>query len=80
MTHIEIHCGIVQSATIIDANGEKDDPSCIGQLRFFVDIVEPEGTNGIWDGATYAESKQCANELSIDFMVPVHDNVIRRVS
>lgn len=71
---VEIDSGIVTSSIVTDAEGSRSIPSEIGQHRFFVEVVEPDGTRQcLWDGADYREARRQAVELSRSYG-PIQDN------
>ncbi|WP_028034124.1 hypothetical protein [Chelativorans sp. J32] len=72
-THIEITSGTIQSATVTDENGTREDLTRIGEHRFFVEVVEADGKRvSLWDGASHAAAIAQARILSPDFGT-VHD-------
>lgn len=65
---VEIYGGVVQSSTITDANGTRSIPTDVGQVRYFIDVIEADGGRiGMWDGADHAKAVQEANLLAHDF-------------
>lgn len=72
---VEIHFGPVINST---------DPREIGTNRFFIDVVESDGThNGTWDGTDYEEAIMVAHELAeqwgcevVDMVVPDTDKLL----
>lgn len=69
-SHIEITGGIIQSATITDANGTRDEPSLVGQYRFYVAVVNKDGGRiGMWDGESHKTAREEADFLRHDFKV-----------
>jgi hypothetical protein len=75
--HVEIHGGIVSSATITNANGTRPDWSNVGQYRFFVDLIEPDGGRaGMWNGSSYDDAIREAEAMGHENSIPVHDLVV----
>jgi hypothetical protein len=73
--HVVIDGGTIQSQTITDHEGTRAVFTDVGSFRFFVDVVEADGTRiGMWDGKSYEEAIIQANILSADFG-PVQDRV-----
>lgn len=72
--YVEIHGGAVSSATITDALGTRPDVSTVGQFRFFVDLIEPDGGRiGMWDGSTYDDAIREAQAMGRESGIPIHD-------
>lgn len=71
--HVEISSGTVTAATITDASGTRDSLTHLGSKRYFVDVVENDGSRVcMWDGNTHHEAVQAATFLALDFG-PVRD-------
>lgn len=67
-TCIEITAGTVQSATVTDENGTRDILTNLGARRYFVDIIEGNGSRfSIWDGDSRFAALSQARILSPDF-------------
>lgn len=64
MTHVEIWCGVPNMAWADTAFGRRYDFEEIGTLRFFVDLIEPEGRIGMWGGTSYETAILEAHELA----------------
>lgn len=69
-SHIEIVGGLVNSATVTDADGTRNAPELVGKYRYFVDVVGKDGTRtGMWDGESHETARQEADFLRRDFKV-----------
>ncbi len=69
-SHIEIVGGVVNSATITDANGTREEPGMVGKHRYSVDVVDKGGfRTGMWDGESHAAAREEADILRHDFKV-----------
>ncbi|WP_144223637.1 hypothetical protein [Mesorhizobium amorphae] len=67
-TRIEITAGTVQSETVTDENGTRDVLTNLGARRYFVDIIEGNGSRAsIWDGDSRRAALAQAQILSPDF-------------
>jgi hypothetical protein len=74
--HVEIDGGIVSAATITDAKGTKADTAMIGSHRFYVSLIEADGTSfGMWDGPSYDDAIREAESLARESAVHVVDRV-----
>lgn len=48
-----------------------------GLRWYFVDVVEPDGRQQVWDGSSYAQAKAAARECSIDWgCAPIIDRCL----
>ena len=75
MSHVEIDGGVVGKATLTDANGTRPLLEHAGAWRFFVAVVEDDGTRDtVWSGDSYSEATLEAGRLSRDHG-PVYDRV-----
>ncbi len=77
MTHVEIWCGVPAMAWTDTAAGRRYDFEEIGERRFFVDLIEPEGRAGMWEGTSYEAAILEAYELAAawDDVIEVVDHV-----
>lgn len=74
LVRVEIVGGTVWSATMTDRHGTRPLQTEVGQTRYFVDVVEPDGGRmGMWDGKEHAEAVRQANLLAVDFGGKVRD-------
>lgn len=81
MTHIEINAGTVTSSVTETAGKRHHNITEIGTFRFFVDVVEPDGRTGLWDGTDYGEAIVVAHDLATSWddevgTLEVHDLVV----
>jgi hypothetical protein len=71
---VEIVGGIVTSSTTTDAKGSHVNDDEIGQHRYFIDVIEADGTRiGMWDGESRSEANREALELRIEFGARIRD-------
>lgn len=74
--YVVIDGGTVQSQTITDHEGTRAVFDDVGSFRFFVDVVEADGTRvSMWDGKSYEQAIIEAQHLSPEFG-PVHDRIV----
>lgn len=72
-SRVEIDGGIIQSETVSDHNGTRQVFENVGSCRYFVDVVEADGTRiGMWDGEFHEDAVREAKYLSRDFG-PIRD-------
>ena len=64
MTHVEIWSGVPSISWTDTAAGRRYEFEEAGTLRFFVDLIEPEGRTGMWDGTSYEAAILEAHELA----------------
>jgi hypothetical protein len=71
---VEIVRGIVTSSTTTDAKGVRINEDEIGRHRYFIDVIEADGTRiGMWDGESRRQANREALELSIEFGARIRD-------
>ena len=74
---IAIDHGTVTASYTEGANGRVYHDHEIGTLRFYVDLIEPEGRTTLWSGEDYEQAMREAERCRIEWVIdePVHDNV-----
>lgn len=73
-TGVEINGGTVQTATVTDEHGTRTVLTDVGKVKYFVDVIEADGTRiGMWDGTDHSEAVRQANLLALDFGGKVRD-------
>lgn len=74
--HLEIRGGRIETATITDASGTRVLLDQIGQPRYFVDAVDPEGIRRcMWAGSSHDEAHRVAADLRATGFGDVRDFV-----
>lgn len=64
---ILIESGILSRTVIESSRGTEQVVYPPGLRWYFVDVVEPEGRQQIWDGSSYAQAKEAAGKCLLDW-------------
>ena len=78
-SHIELSAGTVTDACVLDEHGKRTLPSEVSQFRFFIDVVEYDGSRlGLDSCETYDQAILQAELARIDWHLssPVRDLVV----